>query len=25
VVWALFIALMIGCRLAGRRLRRLTE
>jgi membrane protease YdiL (CAAX protease family) len=25
VVWALFIALMISCRLAGRRLRRLTE
>jgi membrane protease YdiL (CAAX protease family) len=25
MVWALFIALMIGCRLAGRRLRRLSE
>lgn len=25
MVWALFIALMIGCRLAGRRLRRLTD
>jgi membrane protease YdiL (CAAX protease family) len=25
MVWALFIALMIACRLAGRRLRRLTE
>jgi membrane protease YdiL (CAAX protease family) len=25
VVWALFIVLMVGCRLAGRKLRRLTE